>query len=102
MKRLLFSMALSLSVVLSWAQFSGSGAGTESDPYRIYNADQLEVVCMKILHVVNISFVIPYFLGKQLNWFSEKGNKEYMEKYLGSMPLTTIPEEEGVTDIAED
>lgn len=33
---------------------------------------------MKILHVVNISFVIPFFLGKQLNWFSERGNKEYI------------------------
>lgn len=33
---------------------------------------------MKILHVVNISFVIPYFLGKQLNWFTDKGNKEFV------------------------
>ena len=33
---------------------------------------------MNIVHVVNISFVIPYFLGKQLNWFTEKGNKEYV------------------------
>ena len=33
---------------------------------------------MRILHVVNISFVIPYFLGKQLNWFSKRGNKEYI------------------------
>lgn len=33
---------------------------------------------MRILHVVNISFVIPYFLGKQLNWFTEKGNKEFV------------------------
>jgi len=33
---------------------------------------------MNILHVVNISFVIPYFLGRQLNWFTEKGNKEYV------------------------
>ena len=31
-----------------------------------------------ILHVVNISFVIPYFLGKQLNWFTNKGYKEYI------------------------
>lgn len=31
-----------------------------------------------ILHVVNISFVIPYFLGKQINWFTEKGYKEYI------------------------
>ena len=33
---------------------------------------------MIILHVVNISFVIPYFLGEQLNWFSKKGNKEFV------------------------
>ncbi len=33
---------------------------------------------MNILHVVNISFVIPYFLGKQLNWFTEKDNKEFV------------------------
>ena len=33
---------------------------------------------MRILHVVNISFVIPYFLGKQLNWFADKGNKEFV------------------------
>lgn len=31
-----------------------------------------------ILHVVNISFVIPYFLGKQLNWFVDKGYKEFI------------------------
>ena len=36
------------------------------------------LVNMNILHVVNISFVIPYFLGKQMNWFVEKGNKEYI------------------------
>lgn len=33
---------------------------------------------MKILHVVNISFVIPYFLGKQLNYFADKGYKEHI------------------------
>ena len=33
---------------------------------------------MKILHVVNISFVIPFFLGKQLAYFSSKGYKEYV------------------------
>ena len=31
-----------------------------------------------LLHVVNIPFVIPYFLGKQLNYFTEKGHKEYV------------------------
>ena len=33
---------------------------------------------MRILHVVNISFVIPFFLGKQLAYFSSKGYKEYV------------------------
>lgn len=33
---------------------------------------------MNILHVVNISFVIPFFLGKQLNWFTNKGHQEYI------------------------
>ena len=33
---------------------------------------------MNILHVVNISFVIPFFLGEQLNYFSKKGFKEYV------------------------
>ena len=33
---------------------------------------------MKILHVVNISFVIPFFLGKQLNHFVEKGYEEHV------------------------
>ncbi len=28
---------------------------------------------MKILHVVNIPFVIPYFLGEQISYFSNKG-----------------------------
>lgn len=33
---------------------------------------------MKVLHVVNISFVIPYFLGEQLIYFSQKGYEEYI------------------------
>lgn len=35
-------------------------------------------MAVNILHVVNISFVIPFFLGKQLNWFTAKGNKEFI------------------------
>lgn len=33
---------------------------------------------MKILHVVNVSFTIPFFLGKQLSYFSAKGYDEYV------------------------
>lgn len=35
-------------------------------------------VMMNILHVVNIPFVIPYFLGKQLSHFQNKGYREYI------------------------
>lgn len=31
-----------------------------------------------ILHVVNIYFVLPYFLGEQLDYFSEKGYNEHI------------------------
>jgi glycosyltransferase involved in cell wall biosynthesis len=33
---------------------------------------------MKILHVVNVSFVIPYFLGNQINYFKNKGHDIYI------------------------
>lgn len=33
---------------------------------------------MRIFHVVNISFVIPYFLGKQLLYFRQRGFEEYI------------------------
>ena len=45
MKRLLTIAALAAcSLTTAWAQFSGSGSGTESDPYKIYNPDQLHQV----------------------------------------------------------
>lgn len=33
---------------------------------------------MKLLHVVNIYFVIPYFLGDQLKYFKDKGYQEHI------------------------
>lgn len=45
MKRFLLSWALFLcSLTVALAQFSGSGSGTESDPYLIFYADQLSQV----------------------------------------------------------
>ena len=41
MKRLLFTFACLLHVAWAAAQFSGSGSGTESDPYLIFNETQL-------------------------------------------------------------
>lgn len=33
---------------------------------------------MKILHVVNVSFVLPYFFGNQIDYFSERGVTIYI------------------------
>ena len=41
MKRLLTSAAMFLCSLLTFAQFSGSGSGTENDPYLIFNPIQL-------------------------------------------------------------
>lgn len=41
MKKIILTIACMLYVVWASAQFSGSGSGTSSDPYRIFNATQL-------------------------------------------------------------
>lgn len=33
---------------------------------------------MNILHVVNVSFVLPYFLGNQIDYFKKNGDKIYI------------------------
>lgn len=33
---------------------------------------------MNILHVVNVSFVLPYYLGKQIEYFQSKGDKIFI------------------------
>ncbi len=41
MRKLLFSLAFLFATIPIFAQFSGSGSGTTSDPYLIYNESQL-------------------------------------------------------------
>lgn len=60
-------LTLSIFVLCSWysamAQFSGSGSGTTSDPYKIYNPDQLSQVrnflstpgvCFKLMNNIDL------------------------------------------------
>ena len=60
-------LTLSIFVLCSWysamAQFSGSGSGTSSDPYKIYNPDQLSQVrnflstpgvCFKLMNNIDL------------------------------------------------
>jgi uncharacterized protein YjdB len=45
MKRFIFTIMCAMAFVYgAWAQFSGAGSGTKDDPYRIFNADQLNQV----------------------------------------------------------
>lgn len=44
MKKFYLLIAAMLSTISSFAQFSGSGTGTQNDPYLIYNEDQLAQV----------------------------------------------------------
>lgn len=44
MRKVLSTAALFLCTLTTFAQFSGSGAGTASDPYKIFYADQLNQV----------------------------------------------------------
>jgi glycosyltransferase involved in cell wall biosynthesis len=54
---------------------------------------------MKVLHVVNISFVLPYYIGGQFDFFSDKGIEMYvacspsedLEVYSKEKNFKTIP-----------
>lgn len=54
---------------------------------------------MKILHVVNVSFVLPYFIGEQFDYFQEKGFELYVActpdkflyEYSEKKAFTTVP-----------
>lgn len=75
MKRLLlWAVLVTFSLTTAWAQFSGSGSGTESDPYKIYNADQLHQVrnylgqsgvVFKLMNDINMADYIDGNFGSQ-------------------------------------
>lgn len=54
---------------------------------------------MKILHVVNISFVLPYYIGAQFDYFQKKGVSffvacypdDFFYQYAEAKHLTTLP-----------
>ena len=75
MKRLLTSAAILFCSLLStFAQFSGSGNGTEDDPYKIYNETQLS----QVSNFLNQEGVV-FALMKDLNlkdWIDENNPKQ--------------------------
>lgn len=70
MKRLLTSLAVLLgSLLTTFAQYSGSGNGTEDDPYLIYNENQLSQVS-NFLNQEGVVFKLMKDLNLT-NWISE-------------------------------
>jgi glycosyltransferase involved in cell wall biosynthesis len=59
----------------------------------------MELKGKKVLHVVNISFVLPYYIGAQFDYFQEKGVQFYVacyddaffRQYTQSKNITPIP-----------
>ena len=74
MKRLLTSAAMFLCSLLTFAQFSGSGSGTENDPYLIFNENQLA----QVSNFLNQEGVV-FKLMKDLDltdWIAENNPKQ--------------------------
>lgn len=74
MKRyFLFSLML-LCITLAHAQFNGAGSGTSSDPYRIFNADQLNSV-RNFLNIQNVCFSLEADIDLK-QWIAENNPKQ--------------------------
>ena len=93
MKRLLTSAALFLCSLLTFAQFSGSGSGTEDDPYLIFNETQLSQIA-NFLDQDSVVFKLMKDLDLT-NWIEENNPRQgwlpigvesmpFMGKFLGN------------------
>lgn len=74
MKRLLAFGALFLCSLLTFAQYSGSGSGTEDDPYLIYNENQLSQVS-NFLNQEGVVFKLMKDLNLT-NWIAENNSNQ--------------------------
>ena len=86
MKRLLTLAALLLCTLMSFAQFSGSGNGTEDDPYLIFNENQLAQVS-NFLNQEGVVFKLMKDLDVT-NWIAENNPKQgWLPIGVESMPF---------------
>lgn len=63
-----------LCITLAHAQFNGAGSGTSSDPYRIFNADQLNSV-RNFLNIKNVYFSLEADIDLK-QWIAENNPKQ--------------------------
>ena len=80
MKKYLFLIAAMLNTVVAFAQFSGSGTGTESDPYLIYNENQLAQLG-NFLNQEGVYFRLQKDLD-MTDWIAENWNTRQFGKNL--------------------
>lgn len=74
MKRLLAFGALFLCSLLTFAQYSGSGSGTEDNPYKIYNDNQLSQVS-NFLNQEGVVFMLMEDIDLT-NWIAENNRSQ--------------------------
>ena len=77
MKRLLTSAAMFLCSLLTFAQFSGAGNGTENDPYKIYNENQLYEV-RNFLNQEGVVFILMKDIDLT-NWIADNSPNQGWE-----------------------
>lgn len=78
MKRLLTSAAMFLcSLLTTFAQFSGAGNGTENDPYKIYNENQLYEV-RNFLNQEGVVFILMKDIDLT-NWIADNSPNQGWE-----------------------
>lgn len=77
MKRLLISTAMFLCSLLTFAQFSGAGNGTENDPYKIYNENQLYEV-RNFLNQEGVVFILMKDIDLT-NWIADNSPNQGWE-----------------------
>ena len=89
MKKYLFLIAAMLNTVVTFAQFSGSGTGTESDPYLIYNENQLAQLG-NFLNQEGVYFRLQKDLD-MTDWIAENNpGQGWMPIGVSSSPFTGI------------
>lgn len=89
MKKYLFLIAAMLNTVVAFAQFSGSGTGTESDPYLIYNENQLAQLG-NFLNQEGVYFRLQKDLD-MTNWIAENNpGQGWMPVGVSSSPFKGI------------
>ena len=96
MKRLLTSAAMFLCSLLTFAQFGGSGSGTESDPYRISNPHQLNEL-RNVLNQSGVYFKLMMDIDLEEYLEDENPSQGWLPVGVSSAPFKGVLDGNGKT-----